>query len=360
MSIRQRLLRRILILGLAAYLLVSVAGGVTLAELQLHPWRRALSHNEQAVEFVRSRYGTELGNVDIVAKDGMVLKAWYARPRKANGGDVLMLHGVADNREGGAGFAAPFLNHGYGVLLPDSRAHGESGGALATYGLRESDDVHRWVEWLYTSRKSKCVYGFGESMGAALVLDSLTAEDRFCAVVAESPFSSFRSVAYERAAWYVRAPTWIGRTLLRLPVEVGMDYAKLRYGLDFDTDSPAEAVAHSATPVLLIHGTDDINILPRHSETDVRLMLDAEGQRSPKCSGAKCLRGSTTIRKPFRREERTRRSRRLKQEVTKNENPSSWPGGFNFVTFVFALFVLALRSGIVWVYLVIPIFRVIS
>ena len=266
MSMRQRLLRRILILGLAAYLLFSVAGGVTLAELQLHPWRRALSHNEQAVEFVRSRYGTELENVEIVAKDGIVLKAWYARPRKANGGDVLMLHGVADNREGVAGFAAPFLNHGYGVLLPDSRAHGESGGALATYGLRESDDVHRWVEWLYTSRKSKCVYGFGESMGAALVLDSLTAEDRFCAVVAESPFSSFRSVAYERAAWYVRAPTWIGRTLLRLPVEVGMDYAKLRYGLDFDTDSPAEAVAHSATPVLLIHGTDDINILPRHSE----------------------------------------------------------------------------------------------
>jgi fermentation-respiration switch protein FrsA (DUF1100 family) len=112
------------------------------------------------------------------------------------------------------------------------------------------------------------VYGFDESMGAALVLDSLGSPqgNRFCAVVAESPFSSFRSVAYERAALYVRAPSWVGRTLLRLPVEVGMDYSKWRYGLDFDADSPADAVGHSATPILLIHGTADINILPHHSE----------------------------------------------------------------------------------------------
>jgi len=248
------------------YLVCSIAGGITLAELQLHPWRRALTQGEGAASFVRARYGTELQNVQISAGDGVLLKAWYVRPQKENGRDILMLHGVADNREGVAGFAEPFLDHGYGVLLPDSRAHGESEGTLATYGLRESDDIHRWVDWLYTSRKSRCVYGFGESMGAALVLNSLTTEDRFCAIVAESPFSNFRSVAYERAAWYVRAPTWIGLTLLRLPVEVGMDYAKLRYDLDFDTDSPADAVSHSETPILLIHGTSDINILPRHSE----------------------------------------------------------------------------------------------
>jgi len=266
MSMRRRLLRRVLIAGAISYLVFSVTGGITLAELQLHPGRRPLSHSQQAAEFVQARYGTELKNVEITALDGIVLKAWYVRPHKTNGSDVLMLHGVADNREGVAGFVAPLLARGYGVLLPDSRAHGESGGTLATYGLRESDDIHRWVDWLYAARQSKCVYGFGESMGAALVLDSLSVEERFCAIVAESPFSSFRSTAYERAAWYVRAPTWVGRTLLRLPVEVGMDYAKLRYGLDFDSDNPAEAVSHSSTPVLLIHGANDINILPHHSE----------------------------------------------------------------------------------------------
>jgi hypothetical protein len=260
--------RRIILGWVVAYVLFSIAGGITLAELQLHPWRRPLLHSRQAEIYVRAHYDARLDNVEITAADGASLNAWYIRPRNANGRDVLLLHGVQDNREGVAGFAPELLNHGYSVLLPDARAHGESGGTLATYGLREADDIHRWVNWLYRRQQSKCVYGFGESMGAALVLESLGSANgnQFCAVVAESPFSSFRAVAYERAALYVRAPFWVGRTFLRLPVEVGMTYARLRYGLDFDLDSPADAVGHSTTPVLLIHGTDDINILPHHSE----------------------------------------------------------------------------------------------
>jgi len=258
--------RRILIACSAAYLLLAFAGGITLAELQLHPWRRPLTHSDDAVRFVRAHYATDLNNVELPASDGIELRAWYVHPHQANGRDVLLLHGVGDNREGMAGFATVLLDHGYSVLLPDSRAHGDSGGKLATYGIRESDDIHRWVSWLYSHQQSKCVYGFGESMGAALILESLSREDRFCAVIAESPFSNFRVVAYERAALYLKAPSWIGRTLLRLPVQVGMSYAKLRYKLDLDRDNPADTVGRSSTPIFLIHGTGDVDILPHHSE----------------------------------------------------------------------------------------------
>ena len=75
MTMRWRLLRRVLIAGTVLYLVFSVAGGITLAELQLHPWRRALSHSEQAAEFVHARYRTELENVEITGQDGVVLKA---------------------------------------------------------------------------------------------------------------------------------------------------------------------------------------------------------------------------------------------------------------------------------------------
>ena len=129
---------------------------------------------------MNARYGIEFENVEINALDGIVLKAWYVRPHKANGSDVLMLHGVADNREGVAGLVAPLLARGYCVLLPDSRALTVTVEARSQpNGLRESDDIHRWLDWLYAGRKSKCVYGFGESMGAALVLDSLSVEERF-------------------------------------------------------------------------------------------------------------------------------------------------------------------------------------
>ena len=40
----------------------------------------------------------------------------------------------------------------------------------------------------------------------------------------------------------------------------------MRYGIDLLQPNPLEAVAHSTVPVLLIHGWDDRNISPRHSQ----------------------------------------------------------------------------------------------
>jgi pimeloyl-ACP methyl ester carboxylesterase len=110
------------------------------------------------------------------------------------------------------------------------------------------------------------VYGFGESMGAALVLQSLAVERRFCAVVADSAFSSFRAVAYDRVGYYVHLGRWFGQTAGRLPVEIGLLYAKWRYGLDLRDANPEKALGGSDTPVLLIHGRADVNIRPWHSE----------------------------------------------------------------------------------------------
>ena len=146
-------------------------------------------------------FGARLEDVNLVADDGATLRAWYARPSIFNGNSVLLLHGVGDNREGMSGYAEFFLAHGYAVLLPDSRAHGESGGSIATYGLLESYDIRHWAEWLKSQSRADCVYGFGESMGAALVLEALRSEPNFCAVVAESPFSTFREVAFDRVGY---------------------------------------------------------------------------------------------------------------------------------------------------------------
>src|SRR5262249_59487351 len=120
------------------------------------------------------------------------------RPRNFNGDAVVLLHGITDNREGMGGFARLFLDHGYAVLMPDARAHGESGGMLATYGVRESDDLHRWVSWLYTDElaPAQCVYGVGESYGAALLLQALPAEPSFCPLAVASPFSPSPQLTY--------------------------------------------------------------------------------------------------------------------------------------------------------------------
>ena len=71
------------------------------------------------------------------------------------------------------GYVQLFLRNGYNVLTPDWRAHGESGGELATYGIKEKDDVTSWINWLQSSTDSKKYYALGESYGAAVLLQSL-------------------------------------------------------------------------------------------------------------------------------------------------------------------------------------------
>jgi uncharacterized protein len=246
---------------------ISVVAGIVMAEMTLHPGRTR--PNKPHIESMFAQYGAKLQLVSIHAADGIELRAWYSVPNHENGRAVILLHGIGDNRGGVAGYGQMFLQDGYRVLLPDSRAHGESGGELATYGLLESDDIHRWVSWLY-DHGATCVNGLGESMGAALIVESLSAEPRFCAVIADSGFSTFRSVAYDREGYFIGAGRFgmerlFGKTVGLLPAEVGLHYTKWRYGVDLFKANPVDALKDSSVPVLLIHGDADINILPNHS-----------------------------------------------------------------------------------------------
>jgi hypothetical protein len=71
-------------------------------------------------------------------------------------------------------------------------------------------------------------------MGAAQLLQSLPSEPRFSAVAVESPFSSFREIAYDRVGQFFHTGPWLGRTVLRSIVEAAFGYARLKYQLDFE------------------------------------------------------------------------------------------------------------------------------
>ena len=255
-----------ILIALGAYLLLAVLGGVFVVEGSLHLQRRPLAHRQEALELARDRYQAELMDVSIQAADAVTLKAWYIHPKRFNGNAVILLHGVTDNREGVAGYGKLFLDHGYAILLPDARGHGESGGDMATYGLKDSDDIHRWVSWIYEHDPPQCVYGFGESYGAALMLQSLAAEPRYCAVAVESAFSTAREMSYERVSGPFHMKPWFGKTIGRPAIESAVIYAKARYGVNLLGPSPLDAVKHSLVPVLLIHGEKDQTISPHHSQ----------------------------------------------------------------------------------------------
>jgi hypothetical protein len=260
------ILRGILVALFTSYLLASILGGIGLGSIAVHtPVRPLLDVDEEKARAKAIAESAEFRDVVLSTPDGVTLRGWFMRPRDPNGNAVILLHGVSDNRLGMEGYGFWLLKHHYSILLPDARSHGLSGG-LASYGVKESDDIHQWVNWIEDNDHPDCVYGLGESMGASQLLQALPKEPRFCAVVAESPFATFREVAYARLGRQFDTGPWLGSTIFRPTVDVGLLYFRLKYGFDMEQASPARAVQTTNIPVLLIHGTNDTNIPPFHSE----------------------------------------------------------------------------------------------
>jgi uncharacterized protein len=264
---RERNLVSWVISCLAVWLFAAAAIGIFAAEGALHIPRKPLEPADEVLaREIGVRNQATLNDVAIRANDGAILRAWTFIPQGGNGNAVILLHGQGDNRAGMLGNADLFLQHGYSVLLPDARAHGESDGQIVTYGVKERSDLVRWYSWLEESQTPHCIYGLGESMGAAVLLQTIAKEPGFCAVVAESSFLSFREIANIRMGEGLGMGPWLGRTLLRPAVEAGLIYARLKYGVDLAAASPINAVASSHVPIFLIHGLADTNIPPYNSE----------------------------------------------------------------------------------------------
>lgn len=270
---------------IALFLGVQLIAGIFLAEVTVHPGRNVQGPAEEMrAHQIAEREGYDLADVDITANDGVTLRAWSIRPPRDNdnGNAVLLLHGLGDNRTGMTGYAELLLSHGYSVLMPDSRGQGKSDGNLVTFGLLETDDIRRWLDWLQQKNgradnappgstrpqpvPPRCIFGLGESMGAAQLLQSIRTETRFCAVVAESPFASFREIGYDRVGQRFNTGPWLGRTILRPIVEFAFLCARLKYKLDFEQVSPEDAIARTRVPIFLIHGKIDSNIPVRHAD----------------------------------------------------------------------------------------------
>jgi len=246
------------LLGAVLLTLLNFMVAALLMEGAMHPpVTRHPSDVAVLVRDVETSTGAKALPVSITAKDGVLLKGWWLVPPGGADKAVIVCHGVGDSAMGSLGFSWMFLRHGYAVLTPESRGHGQSGG-FATYGILEADDVVDWLRWT-RAHGAKEVYGLGESLGGAILLQSLARGADFQAVVAESAYANFPEVADDRVGNVVWPP------LAHLLVREALLYAKLRHNVDLAEAQPERAVARTRVPILLIHGADDRETLPKHS-----------------------------------------------------------------------------------------------
>jgi uncharacterized protein len=280
----RRLIRIAVILLLFPPILAAVAGWVA-APAFLHPIRRELTPDlirEADASFAVT--GSTREDFVVTAPDGALLRGWKVRPKNPNGSWVILFHGVADNRVGVVGQSEFLLRVGYSILMMDARAHGTSGGPIATYGWLERNDSRAIIDALLYSENHKYVvrpmsinpglptlpppalhiFALGESMGAGIVLQSAAVDPRIEAVVAEAPFANLREASYDYAG--LRKYPWLGKTLFA-PGTWTLLYRDERLaGLPVAEVSPVKAVAARAFPVLLICDEKDDALPCRHAE----------------------------------------------------------------------------------------------
>lgn len=185
--------------------------------------------------------------------DGLTLRGWLFEPRAdmAPHGLVVLVHGKDINRQHFAGEAARFTSRGYRVLAYDQRAHGRSQGERTTYGFREVDDLRRGLDLVGSPR----VILIGESLGAAVALQTGARDGRVVGVVAGASFSDLPTIVAEHR------PFFFSNDVFAQAVEV----AEREVGFDLAQISPARDAAAIDAPVLLLHGTKDTFIDPSHS-----------------------------------------------------------------------------------------------
>jgi len=277
----RRILRVMLILLLLPPVLAAVAGWLV-APAYLHPIRRELTPDlirEADASFALTHADRE--PFEVRAPDGVLLSGWKVTPRNPNGSWVLLFHGVADNRVGVTGQAEVLLRAGYGVVMMDARAHGASEGSTATYGWLERKDTRAVIDRLFQDAGQGClasqyhgtgspcplprhVFALGESMGAAIALESAGSDPRIAAVVAEASFANLREAAYDYAG--LRKYPWLGKTLLS-PFAWTLLYRGARLtGIPLEEVSPVKAVAARAFPVLLVCDEKDVALPCRHTQ----------------------------------------------------------------------------------------------
>lgn len=220
------------------------------------------------------RTGAAREDFIVLAPDGIELRGWKIRPPSPNGDWILLFHGVSDNRTGDLGHAELLLRHGYSVVMMDSRAHGESGGDMATYGWKERYDTVAITNALFSQENVRHLGAFGVSMGAAIALQSAAIEPRIQAVIAEDPFANLREVSYDYAGLHF-SPL-LGKTLFRPATFFAMKAVEQAGGFPPDDVSPEKAVAVRPFPILLICGTLDTTIPCRHAQ---KIYKSARGRK---------------------------------------------------------------------------------
>jgi pimeloyl-ACP methyl ester carboxylesterase len=206
-----------------------------------------------------THYGT------IAAADGVKLSYWVIGRRRTSApagaadqsrGTVVLIHPLLASKLWFLYLGGELADRGYDVVLPDLRAHGESGGKYVTWGCKEKDDIKRIMDRLVKEKTvGDRIFVLGASLGGCVAVQYAAYDKRCRGVVALCPPAGCREVA---------------RRILPMPTQAGLD-ARIACAGRMAGFNPSKASALAAAgelecPLILVHGYMDMIVPYQHSE----------------------------------------------------------------------------------------------
>lgn len=191
-------------------------------------------------------------SVYIGSKDRLRLHGLWV-PAENPRGTAILVHGYRSTKLVDFGATMPcYYDMGFNLLIPDQRSHGKSEGKYITFGIKESDDILRWVEFHNEKYGMQPVIISGLSMGASTVmyLADKVLPPNVCGLIADCGYTSPKSII-----------TSVFRKATHLPGTVAIwaagFYSRIFAGFGLSQMDSRKTLMKCHTPILMIHGTAD-------------------------------------------------------------------------------------------------------
>lgn len=163
---------------------------------------------------------------------------------------LVLLHGWGRNKNSLLNYGLALSQHGYRVIIPDLRGHGNSTGNWVSFGAEEGQDVSVLMDLL----KIETFDILGFSLGASVGLHIASVDDRVNHLVVIAPMHSLEQTIPKFAK---QSPKWISDLVLHYQykaLKLVNNISGYTYEVTSDAVSPAQLITK---PVLFIYGGID-------------------------------------------------------------------------------------------------------